>query len=64
MWCESGGRPDAVGGNNYGLFQLSDIHARAIPDFWEHWMIPEFNVAWAFGFYSDGGWSPWGCRYS
>jgi hypothetical protein len=63
MWCESGGRPGAVGrGVNYGLFQLNQVHARRIADFWGLWMDPAKNTEWAFQLWSRAGWRPWGCR--
>lgn len=53
---------NATNGFSYGVFQLhADTHAKFILDFWEHWMIPEFNVAWAYGIWSDGGWKQWDC---
>ena len=51
----------ASNGISYGVAQLNAIHAAGIADFWEHWMIPEFNIAWAYGIYSDGGWRQWDC---
>jgi hypothetical protein len=63
MWCESGGRPGAVGRDvNYGLFQLNQVHARRIADFWNGWMDPAKNVQWAFEIWSRRGWQPWGCK--
>ncbi len=62
MWCESGGKPDAIGfGNNYGLFQVNSIHASRFPGFWESWMVPEFNVGMAVTLWSESGWYPWAC---
>jgi hypothetical protein len=62
MYCESGGRPNAIGGgSNYGLFQLNAIHARTMTGFWENWMVPEWNVAHAYGLYTARGWRPWAC---
>lgn len=61
MWCESGGRPDAVNAAGYyGLFQLSSTHGGA--EFWDNWMKPEYNIAIAHGLWSARGWRPWGCR--
>jgi hypothetical protein len=62
MWCESGGRPDAIGfGNNYGLFQINVLHAPALPGFWESWADPAWNTAVAYGMYQARGWTPWSC---
>lgn len=67
--CESGvdkvGRLDGVfasSGSSYGLFQINHIHARRFPDFWESWMNPAKNTAWAFQIWSEQGWRPWSCR--
>ena len=62
MACESNAVADAVGGNNYGLFQLSSIHAAKWPGFWESWAIPAWNIAHAYELWSVQGWLPWGCR--
>lgn len=68
--CESGvninGELDGVWavswtGTSYGLFQLNKIHVNKWPDFWENWMIPEWNVAHAFEMWSTSGWGPWDC---
>ena len=73
--CESGTDPVtgvmdgayAVGNGSYGVAQIQDVHAAGIPDFWEHWMIPEFNIAWAYGIWRDwqnrglNGWLQWTC---
>jgi hypothetical protein len=62
MWCESGGRPNAIGGGaNYGLFQINGVHARKYPNFWETWMDPATNISWAYSIWSASGWRPWGC---
>jgi hypothetical protein len=62
MWCESGGKPNAIGGgSNYGLFQLNQIWASRWPDFWESWPVPSWNVERAFTLYSESGWRPWAC---
>ena len=67
--CESGvdraGRLDgifATSGSSYGVFQLNGIHARRFPGFWEKWMDPATNVAWAYQIWSEQGWRPWSCR--
>jgi len=63
MWCESGARPWAVGrGTYYGLYQISLIHARRFPDFWNAWMDPAKNIQWAHTLWSRQGWKPWSCR--
>lgn len=56
----------AVGAGSYGVFQLqASAHAAGIPDFWEHWMMPEYNVAWAYLIWADreaqgrDGWAQW-----
>lgn len=57
----------AVGAGSYGVAQIQDVHAANMPDFWEHWMIPKFNVAWAYGIWKDwqdrglNGWLQWMC---
>jgi len=68
--CESGvdatGKLDGVfatsSRSSYGLFQINAIHARRFPDFWESWMDPSKNTAWAFQIWSEQGWRPWSCR--
>jgi hypothetical protein len=60
--CESGLRPDAIGGSNYGLFQMNQVHANRFPGFWELWSDPASNASWAFQIWSASGWRPWGCR--
>jgi hypothetical protein len=60
--CESGLRPDAIGGSNYGLFQMNQVHANRFPGFWELWSDPVSNASWAFQLWSASGWRPWGCR--
>jgi len=63
MWCESGGRPTAIGGGaNYGLFQINQIHAKKFPGFWELWSDPASNIAWAHQIWSGRGWAAWGCK--
>jgi hypothetical protein len=63
MWCESGGRPSAIGrGANYGLFQMNQVHARRIPEFWTSWMDPVKNIEWAYQLWLRQGWRPWGCK--
>jgi hypothetical protein len=64
MWCESGGKPNAIGGGtNYGLFQINQMWARKYSDFWTMWHVPEWNIAVAWDIYSSSsGWRPWGCR--
>lgn len=74
--CESG--VNAVGvldgalavsaGGDYGVYQLhAEAHAPGIPDFWEHWMLPEYNIAWAYGIWAGrqsvggNGWLQWSC---
>lgn len=63
MWCESGGRSEAVSwdGRNYGLFQLNVVHAASMPGFWEQWMEPAWNVSQAFSLWTSQGWRPWAC---
>lgn len=62
MWCESGGRPDAIGGgSNYGLFQLNAIWAKRWPEFWQRWSDAAWNIAHAFELWTSSGWGPWGC---
>ena len=68
--CESGvdsaGKLDGIyavsSRNSYGLFQINSIHARRFPDFWESWMDPAKNTAWAYQIWSEQGWRPWSCR--
>jgi hypothetical protein len=65
MWCESGGRPWVIGrGVNYGLFQMNQVHARNIGDFWTSWMEPAKNIEWAYSLWARAGWRPWGCRHA
>lgn len=62
-WCESRQRWDTIGaGANYGGFQINSIHARRFPSFWDSWMDPVKNTAWAFELWAEQGWKPWGCR--
>jgi hypothetical protein len=68
--CESGvdsaGRLDGIfaasSRSSYGLFQINSVHARRFPEFWESWMDPAKNTAWAFQIWSEQGWRPWSCR--
>jgi hypothetical protein len=68
--CESGvdanGRLDgnwAHSSTGYGLFQINAVHAWRWPDFWEAWMDPYKNTAWAYEIWLDwGGWSAWTCQ--
>jgi len=63
MWCESGGKPWTIGrGVNYGLFQVNQIHARRIPDFWTAWMDAAKNTHWAYALWARQGWKPWACK--
>lgn len=63
--CEHGDEwgPNAIPNGNYGGFQLNEIHAEHIPDFWEHVYDPWYNTAWAYLLWlSDGGsFYHWGC---
>jgi hypothetical protein len=62
-WCESRGNWDTIGaGANYGGFQINAVHAGRFPGFWESWMDPAQNTAWAFQLWSEQGWRPWACR--
>lgn len=65
--CESTFDPNAIGGNNYGLFQINKVHAADWAnvigrDFWSSWMDPFANAAYARHLYDDQGWAPWACR--
>ena len=60
--CESNWDAAAVSRGNYGLFQINAIHAYRWPTFWERWMIPEINTAWAYELYLEQGWGIWGCQ--
>ncbi len=62
-WCESRANWNTIGsGANYGGFQINAVHARRFPDFWESWMDPAKNTAWAFQIWSEQGWRPWACK--
>ena len=62
--CESTLRPDAVSwtGESFGLMQINSIHAYRFAGFWERWMEPEVNTAWAFEIWLEQGWAPWACQ--
>lgn len=68
--CESTHDPTAVGGNNYGLFQISSVHADAFEQvtgvpFRSGWSDPNLNAQYARHLYDEsGGWGPWGCRWA
>jgi len=59
MMCESSGYADSVSpdGQNAGLFQINLIHGYST----EYLLVPENNVAVAYGIYQDQGWGPWAC---
>ncbi len=65
-WCEMGQKyaPAVVSRTgDYGIFQLhAATHALGIADFWQRWMDPAANAAWAYQIYSDGGWRQWSCK--
>ena len=59
--CESNFDHYALGGNNYGLFQINAIHRRLVDGDLSQLFIPEVNVAVAWQLYSERGWQPWAC---
>jgi hypothetical protein len=59
--CESGWDAAATNGISWGLWQINAIHAWRWPNFWESWMNPEVNTAWAYELYQEQGWTPWDC---
>ena len=66
MWCESGGRADAVSwdGTSYGVMQLhAPTWARVFVEFWSRWMDAAWNIARAWDIYVRAGYSfaPWAC---
>jgi hypothetical protein len=68
--CESTHDPTAIGGDNYGLFQIAAVHADAFKDwtgvsFSDGWSDPYLNASYARHLYNEsGGWGPWGCRWA
>lgn len=42
--------------------QINSIHAYRFAGFWERWMEPEVNTAWAFEIWLEQGWAPWACQ--
>lgn len=56
--CESTMNPRAVGGNNYGLFQINGVHGYSA----EELFIPEVNIRVAYELYKSQGWGPWACK--
>jgi hypothetical protein len=63
-YCESRYDPAAVSwnGSSFGLWQIWSGHAARWPTFWEEWMIPEVNTAWAYELWQEQGWAIWDCR--
>lgn len=57
--CESGGDPNAYSQGNYGLFQLSQVHAGRVGGDATAFFDPATNVRIAAALWADSGWSPW-----
>jgi hypothetical protein len=68
--CESGHDPGARNGPNYGLFQISNVHAAEFErvtgrSFYDAWSDPFANAQYARALYDEsGGWGPWSCRWA
>lgn len=67
--CESSLDPGAVGGNNYGLFQISIVHKADFEQFtgqtWTEAILnADSNAAYARKLYDGMGWAPWSCAWA
>ena len=62
MTCESGGDPHAYNAGNYGLMQISYVHAAKVNGSLSRLFEPEENLRVAAIIYADSGWIPWSCR--
>lgn len=67
--CESSLNPNAVGGVNFGLFQISTVHRDDFEQFtgqpWNPGIFdPDSNAAYARKLYDGNGWGPWACRWA
>lgn len=62
MRCESSGDPMAYSAGNYGLFQLSAVHAGRVGGDPRAFFDAEVNVKTAFQIWTEQGWRPWACK--
>lgn len=62
--CESGLDPRAIGGANYGLFQIGAVHVKRLGGRPLVALLDaETNVAIAYAIFLDNaGWGPWSCK--
>lgn len=60
--CESGLQSGAYNAGNYGLFQISYVHARRVGGNLAALFDPAVNIAVAYDIYAEQGWRPWACR--
>jgi len=62
-WCESRFDPQAIGGDNYGLFQVNAVHAGRVRGDLRSLLEPHTNTRVAYAIYIDNaGWGPWACQ--
>lgn len=67
--CESTLNPTAIGGPNYGLFQIARVHTQDFEAFtglsWSEAILQaDANAAYARKLYDGEGWSPWACAHA
>ena len=61
-WCESRWLPDAIGGSNYGLFQVNAVHRGRVGGDVLRLLEPATNVRIAYDLWRAEGWGPWSCK--
>ncbi len=60
--CESGLNPRAYNAGNYGLFQISYVHAGRVGGALASLFDAATNIAVAYRIWFEQGWAPWACR--
>lgn len=64
MLCESSGDARAYAAGNYGLMQISYVHAARVGGDVTRLYNPEVNLQVAYEIWMEQGWNPWGCRFA
>jgi len=61
-YCESRWQADAIGGDNWGYFQIWSGWARYYGVPVHDLLAPATNVRVAYAIWRENGWGPWACK--